>query len=309
MRQTSLNMVYELAKEDSRVVFIGSDLGPGVLNDFKENIPERFMMEGVAEQFIMGFSAGLAKEGFIPYVNTIATFITRRCFEQLSLDLALHKLPVKFIGNGGGLVYAPLGPTHQAIDDISIVKSIPNMTVVAPCDANEMRLLMRESLDWPDPMYIRLARGGEKIVTPENYNFRIGKSIMLKDPTDSIFITCGAMAQNALEAARKNEKEKNIKVGVLHMPTIQPIDRESLRKIIPKMNTIVTVEEHIIQGGFGSTILEFINDELEVPKKITRVGLNHSFVDKYGTQDELQSYYGLDSSSLAKIMIREINES
>ena len=139
MRKTCLNTIYEIAKKDKKILFIGSDLGPGVLSDFKKNMPKRFFMEGVSEQSIIGLSAGLAMEGFKPYVNTIATFITRRCFEQLAIDLCLHNLPVKIIGNGGGLVYAPLGPTHQAIEDISILRSLPNMTIIAPCDAVEMR--------------------------------------------------------------------------------------------------------------------------------------------------------------------------
>ena len=127
MRKTSLNTIHELAKEDERVIFIGSDLGAGVLDEFKENIPERFFMEGIAEQHIIGMAAGLAMDGFIPYVNTIATFLTRRCFEQIAVDLCLHDLPVRLIANGGGYVYAPLGPTHQAIEDISIMRSLPLM--------------------------------------------------------------------------------------------------------------------------------------------------------------------------------------
>ena len=119
MRKKCLETIYNLAKRNKKIVFIGSDLGPKVLENFKNEMPTRFFMEGVSEQYIIGMSAGLAKEGYIPFVNTISTFITRRCFEQVLVDLALHNLPVKLIGNGGGLVYAPLGPTHQAIEDIS----------------------------------------------------------------------------------------------------------------------------------------------------------------------------------------------
>ena len=122
MRKTSLNKVYQLAQQDERVVFIGSDLSPGVLSEFKTNIPERFFMEGIAEQYIIGMAAGLAFDGFIPYINTIATFLTRRCFEQIAVDLCMHNLPVRLIASGGGLVYAPLGPTHQAIEDIGILR-------------------------------------------------------------------------------------------------------------------------------------------------------------------------------------------
>ncbi len=304
MRQTSLNMVYELAKTNDKVVFIGSDLGPGVLENFKKNIPDRFFMEGIAEQFIIGFSAGLAKEGFIPYVNTIATFITRRCFEQLSVDLSLHNLPVRLIGNGGGLVYAPLGPTHQAIDDIAILKAIPNMTIVSPCDANEMKMLMIESITWPYPMYIRLGRGGEDIVTPNDYSFKIGKSTILKKLTDIVFITTGTMAQKALMASKILKEESNLDVGVLHMHTIHPFDKESVMSLFPNIKLIVTVEEHILVGGLGSTVIEFLSDNNNLFNvKVKRIGLENQFVQKYGTQDELQEYFGLSKENLVNVVL------
>ena len=144
MRKASLQCVYELAKSDPRVIFIGSDLGPGVLDEMKNEMPDKFIMEGVAEQHIVGMAAGLAMEGYLPYVNTIATFLTRRCFEQVTVDLCMHDLPVRLIANGGGTVYAPLGPTHLAIEDIALMRSLPNMTVVAVCDADEMKRLMQK---------------------------------------------------------------------------------------------------------------------------------------------------------------------
>lgn len=130
MRQKALSTVYKLAKSNPRVLFIGSDLGAGTLSSMREDIPEQFFMEGVSEQHIVGFAAGLAQEGFIPYVNTIGTFLTRRSFEQVSIDVGLHRLPVRLLASGGGMVYAPLGPTHTAIEDFSLMLSIPNMKVL-----------------------------------------------------------------------------------------------------------------------------------------------------------------------------------
>jgi len=166
MRNTCLNMVHELARRDPRVVFVGSDLSPGLLKGMKAEMPQRWFMEGVAEQNVVGLSAGLALEGFLPYVNTIATFLTRRCYEQVAVDLCLHNLPVRLIANGGGLVYAPLGPTHLAIEDIAIMRALPNMTVVCPTDAEEMKRFMVKTLDWRGPIYIRLAKGGDTIGSP-----------------------------------------------------------------------------------------------------------------------------------------------
>src|SRR5476649_2310279 len=147
MRQSALTAVYELAKRDPRVLFIGSDLGAGVLEKFKTEMPDRYFMEGVSEAAIIGMSAGLAMDGFIPYFNTIATFLTRRCYEQVAIDLCLHNLPVRLIANGGGMVYAPLGPTHMAIEDIAIMRALPNMSVVAVADAEEMKRFMVATRD------------------------------------------------------------------------------------------------------------------------------------------------------------------
>ena len=175
MRNTCLNMVYELACRDPRVVYIGSDPGPGTLNVMKEAFPERFFIEGIAEQNVVGMAAGLAMAGYIPYVNTIATFLTRRCLEQVAIDLCLHRLPVRLIANGGGMVYAPLGPTHTAIEDIALMRALPGMTVVAPTDAEDMRRFMPATLDWPGPIYIRLAKGKDPVVPVDDERFVIGR--------------------------------------------------------------------------------------------------------------------------------------
>ena len=291
-------MVYELAKKNDRVLFIGSDLGPGVLDEFKKNIPERFFMEGIAEQHIIGMAAGLAFDGFIPYVNTIAAFLTRRCFEQVVLDLCLHDLPVRLIGNGGGLVYAPLGPTHQAIEDISILRSLPNMTIVAPCDAEEMKRLILVSLDWPHPIYIRLAKGGDPIVSNPELDFIIGKGIKLKEGNDVLFVTTGITTQKALTAAELLADEK-IDCGVFHMHTIKPFDNKGLIQAAKSAELVVTIEEHVLIGGLGSAVLEAFSDH-GVYKKVVRLGIPDIFSKKYGSQDIILASFGLDSGNLVK---------
>src|SRR5437773_5698461 len=180
MRKASLDMVYELARRDERIFFIGSDLGIGTLKQFKAQMPERFLMEGVSEANVVGVAAGLALEGKIVYVNTIATFLTRRCFEQVALDLCLHKANVRLIANGGGVVYAPLGPTHEAIDDFAIFRVLPGMTIIAVADAEEMRRMMPATVDHLGPIYIRLGKGGDPIVTNDRVPFEIGKAIPMR---------------------------------------------------------------------------------------------------------------------------------
>src|ERR1700753_3904835 len=176
MRNTAMNMVHKLAARDERVLYIGSDPGAGTLRAMSKEFPSRHLIEGISEAHIIGMSAGLAMEGYVPYVNTIATFLTRRCYEQVAVDLCLHNLPVRLIANGGGLVYAPLGPTHQAIEDIAIMRALPNMTVVAPADAEEMKRFMAVSIDWPHPIYIRMGKGGDEVVTRPEHGFTIGKA-------------------------------------------------------------------------------------------------------------------------------------
>ena len=308
MRKTSLNCINELAKQDERVLFIGSDLGTGVLEEMKRAMPERFFMEGVSEQHIIGMSAGLAMEGFIPFVNTIATFLTRRCFEQIVVDLCLHDLPVRLIANGGGAVYAPLGPTHLAVEDISIMRALPNMTVVAPCDASEMQRLMMRTLEWSHPMYIRLAKGGDQIVSKDENGFDLGKAILMRRPGDGLFITTGVMTQLALLACEELALE-GVNCGVLHMHTVKPLDNDALSEYIPLVEGIVTVEEHNRIGGLGSAILEFCSDEMpEHTNKIRRIGIPDHFADQYGSQNSLLSHWGITTNSLVKSMINLLSQ-
>ena len=303
MRKKCLETVFELAKKNKNIFFIGSDLGPGVLDDFKKKYPKRFFMEGVAEQAIVGMAAGLAMQRFRPYVNTIATFITRRCFEQVVVDLCLHNLPVTLIGNGGGMVYAPLGPTHQAIEDISIMRTLPNLTIISPCDANDMKNLVLETPKVKGPIYIRIARGGERLVTTGKKS-KIGKGLILKKIEKYNFLTTGIMAQIALDTALKLKKKYNLNVGVIHFSTIKPLDKNLLKKIIKNSNKLITLEENVTEGGFGSSILEF-NSRLNSKNKkadIKIFGLPSLFSDKYGTQDQILKYNNLHDDFLLKKM-------
>ena len=306
MRKTSLNCVYELAKKDERVLFIGSDLGPGVLNDFNKNIPERFFMEGIAEQHIIGMTAGLAFDGFIHYVNTIAVFLTRRCFEQLALDLCFHDLPVRLIGNGGGLVYAPLGSTHQAIEDIGILRTLPNMTIVAPCDANEMKRLMDVSLDWPHPLYIRLAKGGDPIISKPELGFAIGKGIHLRPGNNVLFVTTGITTQRAMAAAQSLGDE-NIDCGVFHMHTIKPFDNKGLMQVAESAELVITIEEHILIGGLGSAVLESFSDH-GMTKRVVRLGIPDVFVKQYGSQEILMTRFGMDPENIVKTVKKYLTQ-
>lgn len=293
MRKTSLEMVYQLAKKDERVFFIGSDLGVGVLREFKEEMPDRFFMEGIGEANIIGMAAGLAMEGKIPYVNTIATFLTRRCFEQLVIDLGLHNVKVRLIGNGGGLVYSPLGPTHLAVDDIAILRTIPNMAIVAPADADEMRRLMPLTVDYPGPLYIRLAKGYDPIVTSDDKSFEIGKAIVMREGEDGLVVTTGITLGMGLEAADVLA-EKRINITLLHMHTIKPLDSEAILRHASLVPAIVTVEEHSLIGGMGSAVAEVIAEaNFDEVKRFRRIGIPDAFAEEYGSQSSLMESCGI----------------
>lgn len=301
MRKVCLDAVLKMARCDPRVVFIGSDLGAGVMDEMKAEIPERFFMEGIYEANVIGMAAGMAMDGYIPFVNTIATFLTRRAFEQIALDLCLHRLPVRLIGNGGGVVYAPLGPTHLAVDDFALMRVLPNMTVVAVSDADEMRRLMACTLDWPDPIYIRLAKGGDRIVSREENGFEIGRAICLRRAASEksvLFVSTGAMTGYTLEAAEMLASN-GIDSSVLHFHTVKPLDVDALLAHAKQACAIMTVEEHTLIGGLGSAIVEALSDNLLNVPPVKRLGLADAYARHYGNQNDLLEVNGLMPAQIA----------
>jgi transketolase len=293
VRKRSLDMVYELAKKDERIVFIGSDLGIGTLDNFRKEMPERFFMEGVSEANVVGMAAGMALEGRIVYVNTIATFLTRRCFEQVVLDLGLHNVNVRLIANGGGVVYAPLGPTHLAIDDLAIMRAVPNMTIVAPCDADEMSRLMPQTVEHRGPMYIRLGKGGDPVVSNAGKPFRIGKAIQMTSGNDVLLVTTGITLKIGLEAAEAL-KQSGVDATVLHMHTVKPLDIDAILLHAARVHAIVTIEEHTIMGGLGGAVAEVLAEAGFNPaKRFKRIGLPDVFPHGYGSQASMMEHYGI----------------
>ncbi|MBF0610352.1 MAG: transketolase [Magnetococcales bacterium] len=303
MRRICLEMVHQLARRDPRVVFVGSDLGSGTLEAMRQELPGQFFMEGIAEQNIIGVAAGLALEGFIPYVNTIATFLTRRCFEQLAVDVCLHNLPVRLIANGGGLVYAPLGPTHTTQEDMGILRTLPNMTVTAPADAPEMARLMEKTLDWPGPIYIRLAKGGDPLVSRPEDDFAIGKPIFLRQGRDVLILACGTLVQPALLTAELLAGDQ-ISCAVCNCHTIKPLDK-GLLTAMAGSRLVVTAEEHSLIGGLGSAVLELLADA-GVSKPVLRFGLPDQFPHRYGSQEQQLAGYGLEPVAMAAAIRRRV---
>lgn len=308
MRRVAMNGVYELAKRDDRVVFIGSDLGAGTMDQFREEMPDRFFMEGVAEANIIGMAAGLAMDGMIPYVNTIATFLTRRSYEQVAVDLCLHNLPVRLIATGGGLVYAPLGPTHLAIEDMAIMRALPNMTVMAPADAPEAGRMMDATLDMPGPAYIRLAKGGDPVVSRDDDGFEIGKAITLRDPGEVLFIAIGVMGNRCIAAA-ETLADQGISAGVLNVHTLKPLDEEAILNQVRGTRLVVTAEEHTLMGGLGSAVADTLVRHVGpgMPQLVS-LGIPDVFAEKYGSQDDLLELYGLQPSQIAEAATKALGQ-
>lgn len=302
-------MVHELAKDDPRVVFIGSDLSPGLLQDMKEDMPERHYMEGVMEQHIIGMAAGMAMDGYTPFVNTIATFITRRCFEQVALDLCLHHLPVRLIANGGGTVYAPLGPTHLAVEDIAIMRSLPNMTVTAVADSDEMVRLMNATLDWPHPIYIRLGKGGDPIISKAEHGFEIGKGIVMRKAKNTghvLLVSCGIMTNHTLHAADLLE-QRGYDVEVIHIHTIKPLDEGLILQRAANACGVFTIEEHTVIGGLGSAVVDLLVEYNQNRPIIKKLGLPDRFATHYGFQNDHLELNGLMPEGIAASVEEVLN--
>lgn len=306
MRERSLKAIHRLAADDPRVVFVGSDLGAGVLDGFRADFPDRFFMEGISEQAIVGMAAGLAMEGYVPFVNTLATFLTRRCYEQIAIDLCLQNLPVRLLGYGGGVVYAPLGATHLAVEDIGSLRLLPNMTILAACDADEIERAISVSGDVAGPIYIRLAQGDDEIVSREDNGFDFGRAIGMRCGDDALLVTTGVMTQVALHAAQRLAGW-GVEAGVLHVHTVKPLDRVTLTAHAQRVPLVVTVEEHLLAGGFGSAVLEVLSDDLGATMPVVvRAGLPDAFPVGYGDQTCALRRAGLDEHTIADLVLSAV---
>ena len=294
MRKTCLQSVYELAKQDERIVFIGSDLGAGVLEDFKREMPERFFMEGVGEANMVGMAAGMALSGKIVYCHTIATFLTRRAFEQVAIDVGLHRANVRLIGAGGGAVYAPLGPTHLAVDDIALMRTIPGMTILSPCDAVEMANFMPHTVNHQGPIYIRLGRGGDPVIAGgKDYQY----DVTVHGAGDDVaLISTGTTSQIACEAMRQS----GINARCIHVPVLKPLNARLLIELIHRLPLVITIEDHSINGGLGTMIAELIATTCQQRPRLCRIGYPDCFPSGYGTQDEMRARYGISVENIVR---------
>lgn len=260
--------VIEAAEENNKVVVLTADQSTaGRLDYFREKFPQNFFNIGIAEQNMIGIAAGLAKEGFVPFTLAQATFSTNRCFDQLKINLGYMQLGIKIVGFGAGLGIGQYGPTHFSIEDIALVRSVPNVVILSPADCAATYKCILSAAKDPRPTYIRLTGGmGNPVVYDQDFEFEIGKSIELKSGTDVAIIATGTMVYNSLKAAEKLESD-GFSVKVIDMHTIKPLDENALRKCC-RAKLIVSVEEHSVVGGLGSCVAEFLSNLANRPKHL-----------------------------------------
>jgi transketolase len=296
-RKTLGEALVEAAQENEKIVAISADSSSGSgLTPFFERFPGRHIEFGIMEQGVMGFAAGLATTGKIPFVVAIAPFVTARPFEMFRNDLGYMRQNVKVVGRCAGLTYSDLGATHQSLDDIAIVRTIPGVTVLNPGDPVDIVKAVHAAAAHVGPVYIKLGSPKMPVLMDENYSFQIGKGVVMQDGNDVTIIGTGTVLSKAADAARIL-KEKGIQARLINLHTIKPLDRELILKAAAETGKIVTVEEGYLAGGVGSCIAELLAAEHPVPMKM--IGIDDLFCDT-GPYEELLAMYGLQGDKIAE---------
>lgn len=305
MRNAFADELTKLGQEDPRVVMLSGDIGNKLFDKFKAAQPERFFNCGVAEQNMMGVAAGMAMSGLRPVAYTITPFVTTRCLEQIRTDAAYHEAPVTVVAVGAGLAYAGLGPTHHACEDLSFLRSIPNMVVLAPGDEWEVRAGLRAILQQDRPAYMRMGKKGEPVVhTGAISDFQIGKAIPMTerpigDGGEVCLLSTGNLLPEVLEAGRLLG-ERGISAQTLSFHTVKPLDEACLAMVFQRFQRVVSVEEHSVVGGFGSAVAEWAVDAGIDARKLLRIGTPDKFFKLSGEQSFARERLGLTGPQIAE---------
>ncbi len=305
MRKVFIETLIKLAERDKDIYLLTGDLGFSVLEPFMEKFPRRFINCGVAEQNMVGVAAGMALCGKKPYVYSIVPFVTMRCFEQIRNDVCYQNLNVKIVGIGGGFSYGPLGATHHALEDIAILRALPNINVLCPSDDWETKELVRASYRSRKPSYFRLFSKSEPIYKKKP-KIEIGKPSVVRPGKDGLIVSHGVETAFCLEIAGElAQKGKNFKVVSLH--TLKPINKKELLKEIKGIKNIFTIEEHSVIGGLGGALSEVLA-ESDWQGKFRIIGVPDIFPSCAGKMDYLKKLYSLDKESIVKNILKEIKK-
>ena len=298
MRNAFADEITKLGHEDERVVLLSGDIGNKLFDRFKEQAPERFMNCGVAEANMMGVAAGMALNGLRPVVYTITPFTTTRCFEQIRVDVCYHEAPVIIVGTGAGLSYADLGPTHHSLEDLAILRTLPGMTVLAPCDGIELRLLLRAALSQDGPVYMRIGKKGEPQVHRVPPSLAIGRAITVREGRDACLISTGNIMPEVLEAANLLAGS-GVSARVESFHTVKPLDVVRLEEVFAAYSVVAVVEEHGRCGGLGGSIAEWLARQRGSLARMLAFGAEDSFMHEVGSQDYARRRYSMHAENIA----------
>lgn len=306
MRDTFVRTLIELAKENHNIELITGDLGFGVLKPYWEQLPDQFTNAGIAEQNMTTVAAGMALEGKTVFTYSIGNFPTIRCLEQIRNDCAYHHADVKIVCVGGGFVYGSLGMSHQATEDLAILRALPDVVVMAPGDLVEAEAATKAIVNYPGTCYLRLGRGGEKRIHESIENFQIGKAIKVKSGSRVVIFSTGAIFEE-VQGAYDILVQKGYEPAVYTFPTIKPIDKDVIRECAEEYDLIVTCEEHNIVGGFGSAVAEVMAEMRNKKAYLLRIGLNDMYAVHVGNQKYLREQYGMSAEKIADRIEEEID--
>jgi transketolase len=295
VRNMFADTFYEAAKKDARLCVVVADISPaGSMEKLRKEYPKRFVNTGVAEQIMIGMCAGMAMRGLKPFAYTIATFALFRPYEFVRDDLCYQGLPVTVVGIGGGVTYSTLGGTHHAMEDVAIASAMPNMRVIAPCDPAEAKAATQWCVGQEEgPVYLRLGKAGEPVITANAQPWEFGKVRLLREGTDACILGYGPILKMAMDAT----KDKSVAVASVH--TLKPLDREGIAKLLMKYSKVVVLEEMVPRGGLGD-VVKALAWESGARCKIEHLALRHEFVHVYGKHDELLAAHGLTVDALAR---------
>ena len=304
MRDSFIRSVLELAKNDKNVELVTGDLGFGVLRPFWEAVPDQFLDVGIAEQNMTAMAAGMALEGKTVFTYSIGNFPTLRCLEQIRNDCAYHGANVNIVCVGGGFVYGSLGMSHHATEDLSTMRALPDVAVFAPADKVEAAAVAKAAAAYPGTCYIRLGRGGEKVIREDIGKFVVGKAIPVCSGSRVSIFSTGDIAGEVMKAKEILESQ-GITPTIYTFPTVKPIDAETIRACAENHELIVTCEEHNIVGGLGSAVAEVLA-EMQNAARMIRVGINDSYCGIVGDQNHLRAHYGLTGGQIAERIAKEL---
>ena len=304
MRDTFVRTLTELADKNPTVEVVTGDLGFGVLKPFWEAHPDQLINAGIAEQNLTSVAAGMALEGKTVFTYSIGNFPTLRCLEQIRNDCAYHDANVKIICVGGGFVYGSLGMSHHATEDIAVMRSLPNVTVLCPGDLVEAEAVTRAIVDYPGTCYVRLGRGGEKRIHESLPNYEIGKAIPVSKGEKIAIFSTGAIFEE-IEEATDILKNSGINPTIYTFPTVKPLDTQVIKEIAAAHEIIVTCEEHNLAGGFGSAVAEVLA-ELPCHARLLRIGMNDKYCTLVGDQKYLRHQYGMSGKKIAERILTEV---